>query len=460
MRNNLILSTDSYKASHFDQYPAGATRVNSYIESRGGPFEETVFFGLQAFIRQYLLTPITQEDVDEAASLFKAHGVPFNKEGWQRIVDVHGGYLPLMIDAVPEGTVMRPGNVQVQVQNTDPELPWLTSYVETMLLRAVWYPSTVATISREVKKIIMRGLVETSDDPTGQIPVKLHDFGARGSKSAEAAALGGMAHLVNFIGTDTVEALVAARRYYDEPMAGISIPATEHSTVTTWGEDGELEMFRNLLKNNPTGYVACVSDSYDVFRAVTEYWGKELREEVLARDGVLVIRPDSGDPVETPLKVIELAMDAFGSTVNGKGYRVLPDQVRVIQGDGMTPETIGLLVDRLIEKKISVDNIAFGMGGGLLDKGIDRDTLKYAMKASAVEIDEEWKDVFKDPITDSGKRSKRGLLSLVDQDGELVTISHEIADETGQHDYLRGVYINGTAILPETLEKVRERAAI
>lgn len=458
-----ITRTDSYKASHFLQYPEGATRVSSYIEPRGGEFDEIVFFGLQAFIKEYLLTPITAADINEAEAIFTAHGEPFNKAGWVRILNKHGGYLPIEIKALREGTVTPTSIPQVQVVNTDPELPWLTSYVETALLRAVWYPSTVATLSREAKKIIYQGLVLTADDPDAEIGFKLHDFGARGATSSEAAMLGGMAHLINFLGTDTVEGLVGASAYYNaEGPAGFSIPATEHSTVTSWGRDGELAMFKNLLEKHPTGLVACVSDSYDIFKATRHYWGEELRDAVLARDGTLVVRPDSGEPTVMPLDVIEILMEQFGYTTNSKGFRVLPPQVRVIQGDGMNIDTIRRLVTNAYERGLSVENFAMGMGGGLLQK-VDRDTCKYAMKANAVEIGGEWRDVYKDPITDQGKKSKRGRQMVAIIDGEYTALQLDKVPTNSGHgiaNQLRTVYRDGVLLSDDTFEAIRERAAI
>lgn len=458
-----ITRTDSYKASHFLQYPEGATRVSSYIEPRGGELDEVVFFGLQAFIKEYLVTPITEEDVQRARTLFEAHGEPFNYEDWMLIVTTCGGLLPIEIKALPEGTVTRPGVPQVQVVNTDPRFPWLTSYVETAMLRAVWYPSTVASLSRAAKKIIYQGLALTADDPDAEIGFKLHDFGARGATCSEAALLGGMAHLVNFMGTDTVEGLIGAMDYYgaDGPV-GFSIPATEHSTVTSWGRDGELAMFRNLLEKHPTGLVACVSDSYDVFKATREYWGKELKDVVLAREGTLVVRPDSGNPTTMPLDIIEILMEQFGYTVNSKGFKVLPDQVRVIQGDGMNIETLSQLVTNAYERGLSVSNFAMGMGGGLLQK-VDRDTCKYAMKANAVEIDGNWMDVYKDPITDQGKKSKRGRQAVLLIDGEFVARKIDDIPQNMGHgiaDQLQTVFANGVMYNITTFEEVRARAAL
>ena len=173
-------------------------------------------------------------------------------------------------------------------------MPWLTTFIETALLRAVWYPTTVATLSRKAKLIIQAGLEKSSDDPAGQLPFKLHDFGARGVSSGESAGLGGMAHLVNFMGTDTMEALLAARRYYGAEMAGFSIPAAEHSTMTSWGRARERQAYEMMLDRfeGEGRLVAVVSDSYDLDHAVNEIWGGALREKVLAQKGTLVIRHD------------------------------------------------------------------------------------------------------------------------------------------------------------------------
>lgn len=464
---NPILTVDSYKTSHFKQYPTGATRLSSYIEPRGGSFDLAVFFGLQAFIKSSLLTPITMSDVDYAADLYAAHGVPFNADGFRRIVNEYGGYMPVTIEAVPEGTVMGTQNVQVQV-TCEPGFVWLTSYIETSLLRAIWYPSTVASLSRKMKGFIYEGLKLTSDDPDGQIPFKLHDFGARGATSSEAAMLGGMGHLVNFMGTDTVEAIWGARRFYDEPMAGFSIPATEHSTMTAWTRSGEVDAYRNLLVQYPDGLVACVSDSYDVFHAVRGIWGGELKDMVMSRNGTLVIRPDSGNPTTMVLDLIEIAMERFGFTMNSKGFRVLPPQVRFIQGDGMDETSIPQLIANAYERGISVDNFAMGMGGGLLQK-VNRDTMKYAMKASAIEVDGTWIDVYKDPITDQGKRSKRGRLALIENaDFKTAADRFQTVSMTGLFDSgmppqcnrLRPVYKNGELLIDEPLSVIRERAKL
>ncbi len=459
MFNNLILNTDSYKASHFLQYPAGTRRVYSYIESRGGPFDEIVFFGLQAFIQEYLTKPITREMIDEAQEFFTAHGEPFYREGWEYILGQHKGYLPIKIRALPEGLVVKPHTVLVTVYNTDDKCFWLTSYIETMLLRAIWYPTTVATVSREAKKILKEFFDKTSDDPAG-INFKLHDFGARGVSSNESAALGGMAHLVNFMGSDTVMGVVAAKKYYGEPMAGFSIPAAEHSTITAWGRDKEEDAYRNMLKNfaKPNSLVAVVSDSYNIYNAVENLWGNKLRDEVINSGAIVVIRPDSGDPTIVPVTIIKMLDAKYGSTVNSKGYKVL-NNVRVIQGDGVNLTSIRACLENIERAGYSVDNIAFGMGGALLQQ-VNRDTLKFAMKCSAIQTDEGWRDVFKDPITDPGKVSKKGRFSVVNNAGLFFTVAHGHSNDV---NWLKEVYdeSDGKIVTKfDTFAAIRTRAAV
>ncbi len=456
---NLILATDSYKQSHFLQYPPEARVISAYVEARPNPFsDEIVFLGLQPLLVDYFSQPIAVADIDEAEAICVAHGVPFNRAGWEAIVADHGGYLPLEIKALPEGTVVPSCVPMVQLENTDPRMPWLTTFIETAMLRAIWYPTTVATLSWKCKQVIRAGLEKTSDDVEGQLPFKLHDFGARGVSSSESAGLGGLAHLVNFQGTDTMEALVAARRYYGADMAGFSIPAAEHSTMTSWGRDREEDAYRNMLDRfeGEGRIVAVVSDSYDLDAAVADIWGGSLREKVLARQGTLVVRPDSGDPIETPLRTVKTLWEKFGGHVNGKGYRVLDPHVRVIQGDGMTVDSIGMLVTRMAEEGFAIDNIAFGMGGGMLQH-VNRDTLRFAMKANAMLGDDGvWHDVFKMPSTDPGKASKAGRQAVVMKDGRMAAARLDSVAPGG--NLLVPVWRNGELLVRHDFDTVRARS--
>ena len=292
---NLLLNTDSYKYSQPYQYPPGTELVYSYIESRGGKWDETVFFGLQMFLKEYMSKPITKEDIDVAEEIVTAHGEPFYRELWEYILKVHNGWLPVVIKAVPEGTVVPTKNVLVTIEPTDRKCWWLSSFLETALLRAVWFPTTVCTNSYVSKRIILEYLHKTGNP--GLIDFKLHDFGSRGVSSYESAGIGGAAHLVNFKGTDTVAALLYARKYYDAKMAGFSIPAMEHSTVTSWGRENEVEAYRNMLNlfGKPGAVLAAVSDSYNIYDACSKLWGTELKEEVINSGATVVIRPDCLD---------------------------------------------------------------------------------------------------------------------------------------------------------------------
>ena len=478
MRINPILRTDSYKASHFLQYPPGAEAYFGYIEARKPvksiePFSETVFFGLQIFLKEYLSIPITKEDIDEADEFFKMHGEPFNRKGWEHILKEYNGYLPVTIRAVKEGTVVPEGNVLCTLECNDPEVYWIGSYLETSLLRACWYGSTVATNSRECKKVIWKYLQISSDKPEEGIAFKLHDFGARGVSSSESAGIGGAAHLVNFMGSDTIEGVLYANRYYNEKMAGFSIPAAEHSTITSWGKDGELEAYENMVSQfGGIGKIfACVSDSYDIYKACEVFWGTYLKEQVIQSGGIVVIRPDSGDPPTTVTRCLHILDDAFGSVVNNKGYKVL-NCVRVIQGDGINLNTIKDICKMVTNHNFSLDNVNFGMGGALLQH-LNRDTLRFAMKCSAIKVDGEWRDVSKDPVGDPEKKSKAGIISLyrerIGKSSHVKYITMKISeyeeliekiDNYYAEDVFDIVYKNGIILQDQHFDEVRKLASL
>ena len=459
--DNAILNTDSYKPGHWLQYPPNTEYVSSYIESRGGKYDKTVFFGLQAFLKEYLSKPITQEMIDEADKFLTAHGEPFNREGWEYILKQYDGYFPIRIKAVKEGTVVPTRNALVTVENTDPKCFWLTSYIETALLRAVWYPTTVATNSWSIKQVIRQYLEETADeDALGNLVFKLHDFGARGVSSKESAGIGGAAHIVNFKGTDTISGILFAMKYYNtEDMLALSVIAAEHSSITTWTKERETEAYRNMLKQFGGKYpiISVVSDSYDIYNAVEKKWGGELKEEVIKSGSMLVIRPYSGKPAEVVAKVAMLLDSTFGSEVNSKGYKVL-NNVRIIQGDGINEDSIRDILATLRGYGFSADNVVFGMGGALLQQA-NRDTQKFAMKTSAAKVDGEWIDVFKDPITDKGKWSKKGRLQLYrDTQGDYITDVDGATDDHYVEPLLKTVFLNGKITKEYTFEEVRKQA--
>ena len=455
---NLVLETDSYKFTHWKQYPPGTEFVYSYLESRGGMFGQVVFFGLQYYLQRYLSgVVVTEEDVSEARRFVDQHLGPgmFNYEGWMQIVRRHGGKLPVMIKAVPEGSVVDVSNVLMTIENTDPACYWLPNYLETLLLK-VWYPITVGTLSRAIRRVILSAL-ERSGDPS-LIDFKLHDFGYRGVSSEETAGIGAAAHLINFKGTDTVAGIRILQQYYgSQAMEGFSVPAAEHSTITSWGRENEAQAYRNMLTQFPSGIVAVVSDSYNVYNAAEKLWGELLRDQVLAREGTLVVRPDSGNPRETVLKVLQILGDKFGYEMNAKGYRVLNPKVRVIQGDGVNFWTIQDMLMAINRAGWSADNIAFGMGGALLQQ-LNRDTQKFAFKTSNVTVNGKDREVFKDPVEGHEKMSKQGRLALHFSNGAWST--HRLAQgEVDSEDRLEPVFRNGEVLKMQTVEQIRNRAA-
>jgi nicotinamide phosphoribosyltransferase len=469
--NSIMLDTDSYKVSMWKQYPQGTEYVYSYIESRGGKYDRTEFLGVQA-LAKYLATPITQEQIDYADRVWTLHGEPFNKAGWQYILDNHNGLLPLRIRAAKEGFIIPTKNVLCVIENTDPKCYWLTTWVETCALRAIWYPTTVGTTSWYIKQEILNYLEKSGDPST--IAFKLHDFGARGVSSEESARIGGAAHLANFIGTDTISAVLHVMDVYGGDVSGFSIPAAEHSTITSWGRDNEVDAYRNMVKQfgKPGAVLAVVSDSYDIYKAC-EMWGTELKDDVINSGATIVIRPDSGDPVVVLPKMFRILGEKFGYTTNAKGYKVL-NNVRVIWGDGINSVSLSSILRCVVDVAgWSADNLAFGMGGGLLQQ-CDRDTLKFAMKCSSVGVREwvedgdngsgwklVWRDVFKDPITDQGKASKKGRVTLFESGDEYVT---DVEDELPKHwtdkgtdwkDCLETYFENGKVMFTQTFEQVR-----
>jgi nicotinamide phosphoribosyltransferase len=464
-KQNLLLLADAYKYSHHKLYLPGTTKIHSYLESRGGLFSETVFYGLQYFLKEYLEgQAFTKEDIDEAeemlAGVFGRKDV-FKRENFDYILKNYDGRLPVKIKAVAEGTVVPVHNVLMTIENTDPKCFWLTNFLETLLMQ-VWYPCTVASLSREVRKIVEQYFLETADDAAASaIDFVLNDFGFRGVSSVESAGLGGSAHLVNFSGSDTVYASKFLKQYYlAKKVYGMSVPATEHSIMTLLGEAGEKKILEHVLNAYPEGILACVSDSYNIFNTVENYWGGELKEQVLQRKGTLVIRPDSGDPVKTLLKVFDLLFDKFGFTVNTKGYKVLPPQVRVIQGDGIDLESIPTIYQALKTNGIAADNLVLGMGGALLQK-VNRDTQKFALKCSYAEIDGRPVDVKKHPLemneagelVRSFKTSKAGRLKLVKERNQFKTTN---TNENQLEDELKTVFENGVITKQYSFEDIRE----
>lgn len=477
----VVCDTDSYKLGHHAQYPAGATRMCSYIESRGGKYDEVLFFGLQFIIKEYFMQKLTHAQVDNMIAFEKMHMME-NITGdleiaLRRVVDVYGGNIPIRIRAVEEGHIVPIKNVMVTVETTAPDnkIFSLVSYFETKIMR-LWSPTTVATESYNIRKIILTALEESADDPLAEIPFKLHDFGGRGVGGMETAAFAGAGHLVSFQGSDTVIAILAANEGYNCEMSAFSIPATEHSTTTMHGPDGEEGLLENMFSNyaKPGAIFATVIDSYEWLKFVRELAPK-FKERLKESGATWVFRPDSGDPVATPIKVVEELGRIFGYVMNTKGYKVL-NNVRVIQGDGIDKNDVQHILRQLLRGGWSATNMIFGMGGGLLQKN-NRDTQKMTMKCCAVEIDGEWQDVYKDPAVynadwtlskeKSFKISKRGRLELLhyEDNNDWVTVKEGLAKkmlgrESVWKSMLETVYEDGVLVKDLTMDQVRRNAGI
>ena len=459
---NICTASDSYKFQHWNMLPKNTNKVYSYFESReGAEYESTVFFGLQYLLKEYFTgSVVTRAKIDLAQKRVNAHlgsDKAFNIEGWNYILEKFGGRLPLRIKAVPEGTPVPTGNVMMTVENIGGvPTKWITNYFETILTH-IWAPSTVATVSYHAKQMMKKYLIDTSDNLEALLYM-LHDFGFRGVSSFQSAYVSGAGHLINFMGTDTFPAVECAMDYYNEPeVVAHSIPATEHSIMTARGRTGEMQILGDLLNEYPTGILSVVIDSYDhiafIKNAVANY-----KDKILARDGKLVFRPDSGQPVKVTLEVLDCLAENFGYTINSKGYKVLNSKVGALWGDGIEVDGIQSILYNMKLKGYSAENIVFGMGGGLLQK-INRDTQRFAFKSSYQERDGVGYDIFKDPI-DSSKSSKRGKLMLVKDDKGMFETVRQDSDVTKEGlDLLEDVFAEGDLFRDMTFSEVRRNAA-
>jgi nicotinamide phosphoribosyltransferase len=463
---NLILATDSYKLGHWNQYPKDTEAVYSYFEAReGAKFPYTIFFGLQYILKRYMLgQAVNDRDLEQAATLARTHfgGPIFNYRGWSHLITHHAGRLPLKIKAVPEGTPVPNSNVLMTVENTCPECFWLTNAVESMLTHA-WYPSTVATLSHHTLGRINSWLKTSADSQEG-LPFMLHDFGYRGASSHESAAIGGAAHLIRSRGTDTLPGMLLAEEYYHAALEDLafSVPATEHSVMTSLGKEGEFEIVDQLLEEYPTGILSVVADSFDIYNFVRTICSPNYVFKIAERDGVFVVRPDSTTEIhKTPEELVTWISNelwyAFGGEKNSKGYRVLDSHVRILWGDGIDPDGIEAILKAAVNAGFSAENYVFGMGGGLLQK-VNRDTQRFAFKSSAQKRSGEWHDVHK--VTPN-KSSKGGRLELVRDHGELTTIQ-EPKEWMGPVDcgILQTVFENGELVKEYTFDEVRQNAEV
>lgn len=461
IENNICLLTDSYKVTHHYFYPEGTEKIYSYLESRvGAEFNKTVFYGLQYILKKYLEgSVVSQEKIDEADRLISSHiGEDiFNKSGWEYILDKHEGRLPIEIRAVSEGTPVDVGNVLMTVVNTDKKSYWLVNYLESLLLQ-VWYPSTVATLSAEVRKLA-NFYLEVTGSAKDNLDFMLHDFGYRGATSTESSMLCGSAHLLSFAGTDTIPALTVPQNYYnDSDLYGFSVQATEHSVMTSLGPEGEFDQVLNVIDNAKNGILSMVIDSYNYRNFLTEAGseGSRLNSAInrfLSIEGnKVVFRPDSGEPVSTTIDCLNILEEGFGSYLTDEGYKVFDSNIGLLWGDGLNYQKIRDILFAMKSNGWAAQNIIFGMGGGL-HSSVNRDTQRNAFKCSAQLREGTWFDIFKNPL-DSSKKSKTGRFKLIKDGKSFKTVS---IDDEGE-DLLQTVFKDGELVVEDTFGDIKKRA--
>jgi nicotinamide phosphoribosyltransferase len=466
---NPIFFADMYKYGHHAQYPAGVTAIYEYFEPRVGAKDHgVVFFGLQFVLEELSGFRVSRAHVDDAASrLAKAFtgAQVFNEAGWRRIVDTHGGRLPLKICALPEGSVVPAGVPVMTVESTDPELPWLASWVESWLSH-VWYTCTVASLSFHYLKVFMAYLTKegfSKEAAYSHVRLMMIDFGMRGSTSMCSAQRGGAAVLTCFCSSDNTAAGIALEKTYGGCDAFFSVPATEHSVMTSFGPgDGEVEAFLHMIETYPTGILSIVSDSYDYENCLKKVVCGVLRDEIMQRyekakelspetPHFVVIRPDSGDMVRNILMSLDALEKAYGSTKEN-GFKLLHPAVRLIQGDGINRESLVSVLDVLHYRKWSLTNLVFGSGGGLL-QSVTRDTERFAMKASMIVQNGVEKNICK---MTPGKQSKLGRLTVeLDSSGEYVVSQQGLGNT--QNSILAPRFVNGVVLNSPRLDDVRDR---
>ncbi|HRJ15176.1 MAG TPA: nicotinate phosphoribosyltransferase [Saprospiraceae bacterium] len=478
---NPILLTDGYKLDHRRQYPQGTTMVYSNWtprRSRIEGVEEVVFFGLQYFLKKYVLEDFErhffQQPKERVLAQYQRRVNCYlgeNSVGIQHIADLHDlGYIPMVFKAIPEGCSVPLRVPMFTMYNTLPEFFWLTNYFETLLSAMVWLPCNSATIARQYRLLLDRYAAETSTQPDF-VDWQAHDFSMRGMGGIEGALLSGAAHLLSFTGTDTIPAIDLLEQYYgadaERELIGGSVPATEHSVMCMGTATGEQETFRRLISEvYPTGIVSIVSDTWDLWKVLTEFL-PALREDIAGRNGKVVIRPDSGDPVlilcgnpdgatEPERKgVVELLWDTFGGQINSKGYKELASCIGTIYGDSITLERAEQICERLKIKGFASTNVVLGIGSFTYQYNT-RDTFGFAMKATYGEVNGEGRAIFKDPVTDDGtKKSAKGLMQLRKENGRYHLLD-EVSREEEKEGELKEVFRDGKLLTEFSLAEIRK----
>jgi nicotinamide phosphoribosyltransferase len=463
LKISLILRIDSYKFGHPFAYPDGIEAMSSYGEARVKSNVTVVPFGFQMYLKNYLSQTITRQDILDAEKFAMGHfGRPlFAKEDFLYVLEEYKGKLPLIIRTLPEGMRVKGGLPLYNVTVFDKRVFWMSAAFETPIQRAFWYPTTIASLDTTCKDEIEQRYEKTGADKS-LLPFALHDFGGRGVTSAETAEIGGAAHLLNFMGSDTVEGVVAANYYYSSVMSAFSVFATEHAIECSWGggTDDAIAYIRKALSNAvPGGIVSIVLDGYDIYREA-ELCCTVLRDEIIACKAKVVFRPDSGDMLEIIPRILAMQAMAFGTKLTSKGYKQI-NYVGIIQGDGIDRQSLLVVLDKVIALGYSADVIVFGSGGGLLQK-LDRDTLKFAQKASCVYVNGAWKGIAKDPVSDPGKKSKAGVMTTVRSrmTGELMAADLSKPLDSEYEDLMQLVYYKGRLFNETTLDAARERVSV
>lgn len=479
---NPLLLTDGYKVDHRRQYPDGTTLVYSNWTPRKSRIEgvdEVVFFGLQYFIKKYILedfeTFFFKQPKDKVLAEYSRRINNYlgeNQVGTKHIEDLHDlGYIPMVIKALPEGVAVPVRVPMFTMYNTLPEFFWLTNYFETLVSAVIWMPCTSATIAKQYRTVLDMYARETSSIPEF-VDWQGHDFSMRGMAAIEAGVCSASGHLLSFTGTDTIPAINLLEQYYnadsDKELIGGSVAATEHSVMCMGTTEGELETFRRLIMEvYPKGIVSIVSDTWDLWKVLTEYLPK-LKDEIADREGKVVIRPDSGDPVDIicgnpngkndneKKGVIELLWETFGGAVNAKGYKELIPQIGAIYGDSITVERAVQICERLKQKGFASTNVVLGIGSYTYQYNT-RDTFGFAMKATYGEVSGVGREIFKDPVTDDGtKKSAKGLMKIELQDGSYKLID-QVNWESERQGELREVFRDGKLLIDQTLAEIRQR---
>jgi nicotinamide phosphoribosyltransferase len=519
MRVNVlpVLLSDSYKQFHHMMYPKGMIKLYSNMTPRSYKriaSNTSVFFGLQYYIKEYLVKEWNEkffnkpwEEVEREFKRFHKSFSGVQDIDCTHIKKLHDlGYMPIYIKALPEGSKVNARVPYFTITNTHKDFGWLVNFLETQISTIVWDLCTVATISDMYKKVLMKYAEETGDP--NFVQWQAHDFSMRGRSSMESAC-NQAGHLLSFTGTDTIPAVYFLEQYYnanmEKELIGASVPASEHSVMTAYGKEDEITAFERLLDTFSEGIISVVSDSFDLWKVCTEYV-TTLKEKILARNGKLVIRPDSGDPVDIicgfetidirglsyNLKdvepsmhyglpeskiidgaksvsenerkgVVELLWDIFGGTVNEKGYKVLNPHIGVIYGDSITLDRAIQICERLKAKGFASTNVVLGIGSYTFNYNT-RDTLGIAIKSTYCEVEDQLgkiieREIFKDPVTDDGvKKSAKGLLEVVKIDGEYQLLDQVTKIEEGSGE-LEPVFLNGVILRDHTLAEIRERVA-